>query len=142
MKISSDQTPKPLNPALRWTLFISGFIAIGLGIIGIFLPLLPTVPFLLLALACFGRSSERFYGWLLNHTHLGPLIRPFLQGRGMTRAIKIRAIGLLWISIAFSALFLINVFWVQGVLLVTGLGVTLYLLSLPTAEKDNQDDVS
>jgi hypothetical protein len=142
METLPDQTSKPINPTLRWALFIAGFIAIGLGIIGIFLPLLPTVPFLLLALACFGRSSERFYGWLLDHTHLGPLIRPFLQGRGMTRAVKIRAIGLLWISIAFSALFLINAFWIQGVLLGTGLGVTLYLLSLPTAEKDNQDDVN
>ena len=137
MNTSCDQTPKPLSPALRWILFIAGFIAIGLGVIGIFLPVLPTVPFLLLAVACFGRSSERFYIWLINHAHLGPLIRPYLHGRGITRASKQKAIGLIWVSISVSVIFLINILWVRGLLLVIGLGVTLYLLKLPTINNDD-----
>ena len=138
MNTSCDQTPKPLSPALRWTLFISGFIAIGLGVIGIFLPVLPTVPFLLLAAACFGRSSERFYTWLINHTHLGPLVRPYLQGSGISRSSKLKAIGLIWASITISAIFLINIFWVRGLLLIIGLAVTLYLLKLPTTGNEDQ----
>ncbi len=137
MNNSPTQTPKPLNTSLRWTLFFIGWLAIILGVIGIFLPVLPTVPFLLLAGACFGRSSERFYAWLINHTHLGPLIRPYLHGRGISRTSKLKAIGLLWISIAVSALLLINILWVKGVLLVIGLSVTLYLLKLPTLENND-----
>lgn len=137
-----DKTPKPLNPAFRWAIFTAGFIAIGLGVIGIFLPVLPTVPFLLLALACFARSSERFYAWLLNHTHFGPMIRPFLQGRGLSRTSKIKAIALIWMSIACSVLFLIEPYPVRGVLLAIGLGVTLYLLRLPTLKTGDQDETS
>ena len=138
MNTAYDQTPKPLSPVLRWILFVTGFIAIGLGVIGIFLPVLPTVPFLLLAAACFGRSSERFYTWLINHTQLGPLVRPYLQGSGLTRASKLKAIGYIWASIAISAIFLVNIIWVRGLLLIIGLGVTLYLLQLPTIVKNDQ----
>jgi uncharacterized membrane protein YbaN (DUF454 family) len=117
METLPDQTSKPTSPTLRWTLFIIGFIAVGLGVIGIFLPLLPTVPFLLLAMACFARSSGRFYRWLHDHKHLGPLLRPYLQGRGLTRASKTKAIGLIWFSIGLSVHFLLNTFWIQAVLL-------------------------
>ena len=129
--------PKQLNPVLRWILLISGFVFIALAIIGIFLPVLPTVPFLLLASGCFARSSERFYTWLLDHTHLGPLLRPYLRGCGIPRATKLKAIALIWASIAISVLFLLETLWVRVFLLVIALGVTIYLLYLPTAEIDN-----
>ena len=129
--------PKQLNPVLRWILLISGFVFIALAIIGIFLPVLPTVPFLLLASGCFARSSERFYAWLLDHTHLGPLLRPYLRGHGIPRATKLKAIALIWASIAISVLFLLETLWVRVCLLIIALGVTIYLLYLPTAEIDN-----
>ncbi len=113
--------------------------AVALGVVGIFLPVLPTVPFLLLALACFTRSSERCYAWLLDHAHFGPLVRPYLDGRGMQRSTKVKAIALLWTSIIISALLLNETPWVQQLLLVVALGVTLYLLRLPTAESASQD---
>ncbi len=122
---------KPINPALRWALMISGLIATGLGVLGVFLPVLPTVPFLLLALACFARSSENFYNWLLDHAHLGPIIRPYIDGRGMSRASKAKAIALVWTSITLSAFFLVDILWIRLLLLLIGCGVTLYLLSLP-----------
>jgi uncharacterized membrane protein YbaN (DUF454 family) len=142
METVPDQTSKPISPTLRWTIFIVGCIAVGLGVIGIFLPLLPTVPFLLLALGCFARSSERFYNWLHDHTHLGPLVRPYLKGRGLARATKFKAIGLAWVSIGISTLFFVKVFWVRGMLLVIGLGVSLYLLHMPTTDGDDQDESS
>lgn len=128
---SSQNKLKPINPALRWTLLISGFLATALGVLGIFLPVLPTVPFLLLALACFARSSERFYNWLLDHAHFGPIIRPYINGQGMTRASKVKAIALVWASISLSAFFFIETVWVRWLLLLTACGVTLYLLKLP-----------
>jgi uncharacterized membrane protein YbaN (DUF454 family) len=141
MNNSQDKT-KSINPALRWTLLISGFLATTLGVLGIFLPVLPTVPFLLLALACFGRSSERFYDWLLDHAHFGPIVQPYIDGCGMSRASKGKAITLLWASISLSAFLLVEHVWVRVVLLVIACAVTFYLLSLPTINiEDNENDL-
>ncbi len=133
--MTSSQTKfKSINPALRWTLLISGLLAAALGVLGIFLPVLPTVPFLLLALACFARSSEQFYNGLLDHAHLGPIVRPFINGQGMTRASKVKAIALVWASISLSAFYLIDTIWVRWVLLFIACGVSIYLLKLPGRE--------
>jgi uncharacterized membrane protein YbaN (DUF454 family) len=133
--MTSSQTKlKPINPALRWTLLFSGFLATALGVLGIFVPVLPTVPFLLLALACFARSSERFYNWLIDHARFGPIIRPYINGQGMTRASKVKAIALAWASISFSAFYLVELDWVRWLLLLVSCGVTLYLLKLPDIE--------
>jgi uncharacterized membrane protein YbaN (DUF454 family) len=133
MNSSQDKT-KPINSALRWTLLISGFLATALGVIGIFLPVLPTVPFLLLALACFARSSERFYCWLLDHAHFGPIVRPYINGQGMTRASKVKAIALVWASISLSAFYLVEIAWVRWLLLLIACGVTFYLFNLPSKD--------
>ena len=131
---SSQIKLKLINPVLRWMLLLSGFLSTALGVIGIFLPVLPTVPFLLLALACFARSSERFYNWLLEHAHFGPIIRPYINGQGMTRASKVKAITLAWASISLSAFYLVELDWVRWLLLLISCGVTLYLLKLPGIE--------
>lgn len=136
----STQNPKHLSPLLRWSLLLAGLVAVVLGVVGIFLPVLPTVPFLLLALACFARSSGRFYAWLIGHAHLGPMVRPYVDGRGMQRSSKVKAITLVWTSIAFSVIFLVVIPWVQAMLLVIALCVTLYLLRLPTAEVETRGD--
>lgn len=135
----SQQNAKPINPALRWTLLLSGFFATALGALGVFLPVLPTVPFLLLALACFARSSERFYDWLLGHAHLGPIVQPYINGRGLSRASKAKAISLLWASITLSAFFFVELVWVRSVLLLVACAVTLYLLSVPTVNIESDD---
>ena len=115
---------------------ITGFAAVALGVLGIFLPLLPTVPLLLLALACFARSSERFYSWLVNHARLGPLIQPYLDARGIPRASKYKVLALLWASIILSAALFVELAWVRALLLVIALAVTFYLVRLPELETD------
>ena len=77
---------------------------------GIFLPLLPTVAFWLLAAACFARSSPRFHAWLLNHPHFGPVIRQYQSGAGIPKAAKIKAITLIWVSMGIS-MFIIGQWW-------------------------------
>ena len=119
------------NIVLRWSLTVIGLASTGLAILGIFLPLLPTVPLLLLAAACFARSSERFHSWPLQHPRLGPMIRGYLDGQGLPLKSKIYAICLVWLTISVSVLFLKALFWGQVALLAIACGVTIYLLRLP-----------
>jgi len=130
----SDQTPNKYidSFALRCILIAIGWLSIILGVIGIFVPVLPTVPFLLLAAACFARSSERFYNWLINHKQLGPLIHDYLSGTGMPLRAKISALILIWLSILISAFILVHLFWVRFLLLGIATCLTFYLLRLPT----------
>lgn len=111
---------------MKLLLNIVGSLAVVLGILGIFLPLLPTVPFLLLASACFARSSERLHRALLHNKVLGPYLRDYEQGKGLPLKAKFYTTVLLWASLAFAAL------QVQGIgtrfaLAAVGAGVTLYL---------------
>jgi uncharacterized membrane protein YbaN (DUF454 family) len=131
------------NGFLRWILIVCGWFSILAGVAGIFLPLLPTVPFLLLAAACFARSSECFHTWLLEHNHLGPLIRDYLNCGGIPVRAKRMAIGMVWISFSASAFIFVHAVWVKFVLLTMAGCVTWYLLSLPTImpmEKDFESD--
>jgi uncharacterized membrane protein YbaN (DUF454 family) len=70
---------------------VAGFLLVGLAVLGIFLPLLPTTPLLLLAAACFSRSSARWHQWLLNHRTFGPIIRNWQEKRCIPRKAKIVA---------------------------------------------------
>ncbi len=87
-------------------LIIIGYISLALGILGIFLPLLPTTPFLLLAAACFLRSSDKLHRWLMTHKMLGPYIASWKKGEGIPMRAKVLSISFLWISMLASAYFL------------------------------------
>lgn len=129
-----EQTDKQVkNVFLRWILIACGWIAIVGGVVGIFLPIVPTVPFLLLAVACFARSSERFHRWLVEHNHLGPLLRDYLRGGGIPLRAKRFAIGMVWVSFPASTFLFARDFWLKVLLMSAAVGITLYLLSLPTA---------
>ena len=121
------------NRFLRNAILATGFCATGLAIIGIFLPLVPTVPLLLLAAACFARSSERFHDWLHNHRNLGPMIHGYLSGQGIPLRAKITAIGLIWLAIPISV-YIVHPFWLKSLLVIIGCSVTVYLLSLATSQ--------
>jgi len=128
---------KHVNSALlRWILISCGWIAVAGGVVGIFLPLLPTVPFLLLAVACFSRSSERFHRWLVEHNHLGPLLRDYLRGAGIPLRAKTIAVVMVCVSFAATTILFARDFWLKALLIAVAVGVTLYLLSLPTVMDD------
>ncbi|MCB0804667.1 MAG: YbaN family protein [Bacteroidales bacterium] len=117
-------------------LLVLGFLSTGLGFLGIFVPLLPTTAFLLLAAWAFARSSERFYNWLLNNRLFGKYITSYLEGRGVPRQTKIWSVVLLWITILASALFFVGNIWIQVLLLLIALGVSIHIITLPASDKD------
>lgn len=119
------------NPAIRYALLTIGWLSVVLGVVGIFLPVLPTTPFLLLAAGCFARSSERFYNWLVKHPKLGPWIRDYLEGNGIPLKGKVYAIGLMWLSISFSC-YLVPMFWARTFMLTSAVCVTIYILRQKT----------
>ena len=110
---------------------VLGSLALALGVAGIFLPLLPATPFVLLASWCFVRGSPRMHRWLLDQRHFGPGIRAFEEGRGIPARAKAFAMATLWPSIAVAA-FLAEPVIVKVALLATAAVVTFWLLRLPT----------
>lgn len=113
----------------------AGVLAVLLGILGVFLPLLPTTPFLLLASWCFARGSDRLHRWLLSHRVFGDYLRNFEAGRGIPLKAKVVATVMLWGSLLFAMRRTIDAGGVAlpVVLALTGAGVSLYLWRfLPT----------
>ena len=108
-----------------------GTVFVGIGILGVFLPLLPATPFLLLASACYLKGSERLYGWLMNNKYLGSYIRNFKENRGMPMKAKLITIAILWTSLLVS-IYRIDIFILQPILVIIGIGVTVLILRIRT----------
>ena len=110
-----------------------------LGLVGVFVPVLPTTPFLLLASFCYVRSSGKLNNWLINHKIFGAYIGSYMKYRAVRKDMKIRAVLFLWGSLTLSALVVRNVH-VAAMLLVVGIGVTAYIVSLKniTAEMEER----
>ena len=122
------------NSLLKILLVVAGTLSVGLGILGIFLPLLPTTPFLLLAAACYVRSSERLYHRLITNRWTGEYIANYRAGKGMPIKAKIGFIALLWVTLACSAM-MVQQTTVQIVLALVAFGVPLLILSVPTLKR-------
>lgn len=119
--------------ALKQGLLVSiGILAVGLGSVGVFVPLLPTTPFLLLAAACFIRSSDRLYVWLIHHRWFGSYIRNYREHHAVTLRAKIVTLTLLWGVIGTSAVFAVAAWWMRALLGVVAAGVTIHVLHLNT----------
>lgn len=110
---------------------VIGFLALGLGMVGIALPVLPTTPFLLLAGAMFMRSSDRWSHWLLNHHSFGSYIRNYIEHKAVACQSKILAMALLWPTILFSV-WLVDWLWLKVLLVLIATGVSIHVLSLKT----------
>lgn len=119
-----------LSTITRLALLIIGLLSIGLGVLGIFLPLLPTTPFLLLAAYCFIRSSNRLYNWLIGNKFLGHYIHNYIENSAIEPRVKWFTIALLWISILTSVFTLNVAVWIKTLLLIIAIGVTIHVLSL------------
>jgi uncharacterized membrane protein YbaN (DUF454 family) len=124
---------------LRALLIAAGTISLVLGAIGIFIPLLPATPFLLLSAACYMRSSERMHNWLMNNRWFGRYIKNYQEGRGIPLKTKVLAISLLWLTIFYSACFIVHeILLAQVALLVIAVGVSIHLIRTPTFRSQPQ----
>lgn len=126
----------PHRHALPVRLVFAGFgtLFVLLGVLGIFLPVLPTTPFLLLAAACYARASRRIFSWLLNHRQFGPLIREWREHRAMPYRAKRRALWLIALSFAISVGFVVPDWPAKLAMGVGGLVLMAWVARIPSRD--------
>jgi hypothetical protein len=123
---------KKISPAKQKLFLVLGFVCVALGAIGVFLPVLPTTPFLLLAAALFLRSSDRFYRWLTEHKVFGRFIRNYRRYKAIPLHSKIVMLAFLWLMIGYSAIFAVHWWWLRLLLVLIAVGVSWHIFSLKT----------
>ncbi len=122
--------------AMKSLLAVLGVVSLSLGVAGIFLPLLPTTPFLLLAAWAFVRSSPRLYAWLINHPHLGEYIRNFRENHAIPLRVKVVSVSLVWLTIGFCIVAVVEQWlWAQAALALLAAAITWHILSYDTLKK-------
>lgn len=119
-----------LDRVRRAALIVAGLLSVGLGAVGIFVPLLPTTPFLLLAAACFVRSSGRLHNWLMHHPWFGRSIRQYRDHHALPRRAKVGALVLLWSGIGYSASSVASTWGLRVALFLIAIAVSAHLLRL------------
>ncbi len=124
-----------ISRPVKILLITTGTLFICIGIAGIFIPILPTTPFLLISAALYARSSKRFYDWLLNNRIFGRFIKDYREGKGIPLRIKIITIALLWITMGFSFFFATGIFWIRAVLVLIAIGVTIHIVKIRPKDK-------
>lgn len=120
-------------------LIFAGTVCVGLGVLGMFLPLLPTTVFLLMAAYCYSKSSERFHNWLLTNKLCGRYISNYKSGRGISARQKVSTILMLWASIGFSLWLVNGKFWLSVILALVAIGVTAHILLLKTYREEEAE---
>jgi len=120
---------------IKHILILFGSIFLGLGFVGIIVPGLPTTPFLLLAAACYVRSSDRLYSWLLDHKLFGKYIHNFRETRSISLRSKIISLIVMWVMIGLSIYIFIKIIPVKIIIALLGVIGTLVILLIPTLRK-------
>ena len=126
----------PTNKVVKYLLVIIGLISLGLGILGIFLPLLPTTPFLLLSAGLFMKSSKRLYNWLMNHKYLGKHLQNYLHHKTISVKTKISSLTLLWLTILSTTFYFVDKLIIKIVLLAIATAVTVHILTFKSKRKE------
>ena len=120
---------------MKFFLSALGLLSLVLGVMGIFLPVLPTTPFLLLSAALFFRSSPRLYDWLLSHPRLGEYIKNFREHKAIPLRVKIVSVSLVWITLLYCAVCVAQEWWFRLFFLILAIGITLHILHYKTLKR-------
>ena len=124
-----------MSKPIQILLITLGTFFLGVGIAGIFIPVLPATPFLLISAALYAKGSARFYNWLINNRIFGKFIKDYREGKGIPLRLKIATITLLWITIGCSAVFAVDIFWVRIMLIIIAVGVTIHIIRIRPKKK-------
>lgn len=114
---------------MKWLFVILGLISLGLGILGIFLPILPTTPLLLLSAWLFYRSNRNLYQWLLDHPRLGPYIRNFMINKTIPVKVKVLSISMVWLTLLNCAIFVAEHWALRAFFVLLATAITIHILS-------------
>ena len=117
---------------MKTILAILGTISLGLGVIGIFLPILPTTPFLLLAAALYFRSSPRLYEWLLENPRFGPYIKNFREHKAIPLRVKIVSVSMVWITLLYCTFFIAEAVWFKLFFVALAIAISAHILHYKT----------
>ena len=120
---------------MKYLFAFFGTVSLVLGIMGIFLPVLPTTPFLLLSAAMYMRSSQRLYEWLMSHKHLGAYIKNFREHKALPLRVKTVSVTMVWITLLYCAIFVAEEWWMRAMFITIAIGVTIHILSYRTLKK-------
>lgn len=131
----SEHVRKHPSRSVRVALVLAGSGSVVLGIAGIFVPVLPTTPFLILAAACYARASRRFYNWLLNNRVFGPTILEWQRYRSIPHRTKLVAIALMAATLATSIIFFVHDPLLRGLLVLLGIALGIYLYRIPSRDR-------
>lgn len=112
----------------------AGTLFLVLGIVGIFLPLLPTTPFVLLAAACYARGSRRFYDWLLANRTFGPMILEWRRHHSLPYRTKITSIALMSVTLGVSIVFFVESLQLKLLLVLVGLALAIWMYRIPSRD--------
>ena len=120
------------SPVVRALFFVAGITALGFGIAGIFLPVLPTTPLVLLAAACFARSYRPFHEWLLANRLFGPMIHEWHVHWSIPYRTKITAIVMMGVMLGASIVFFVQPTWLKAALAAFGVGLAAWMYRVPS----------
>jgi uncharacterized membrane protein YbaN (DUF454 family) len=125
--------PAATSPLLRAVLIVVGTVALALGVMGIFLPVLPTTPFLLVTAACYARASARLYAWLLGQPALGPIVAEWRRSRSLPPGVKTRAILVVAATFAISII-VVDALALRAALVAIAIILGVFLYRIPVAQ--------
>lgn len=132
MRKNQNQISKSNNLVLRWFWLIIGLLLTGLGLIGIFIPGLPTTIFMILAASCYFKSSQRLYSWVMNHKYFGYHVKNYRDKKGMPLKAKIMSLIMMWLFVLYAVTLAISVdlLYIKAIVIISALFGTKTILSL------------
>ena len=125
------------NPIIKALWVIAGSVFVVLGAFGVILPGLPTTPFLILAAACYIRSSQRLYDWLIANKTFGPYLKDYREGKGIPRRAKKIALVMMTIFVGYAVLFALDDLIVRIIVLILGMIGFYYVAYRVPSTKDD-----
>jgi hypothetical protein len=127
---------KKMTTFKKYMLIFLGSVSLVLGVIGMFLPVLPTTSFLLLSSYCYVRSSPRLYSWLIHHRIFGRYIYNYLTYRAIPKRTKVFTVVFLWATLLLS-MSLVSSMYLRLFLFAVGIGVSIHVLTLKTLNPED-----